>query len=82
VLAGAKTGIDRPMGVAIDPVNNEIWVSNFIGHTALVFDRKANGNVAPKRIIRTAPPGTPSPGVGNPQAVAYDSKREQILVPN
>ena len=29
-----------------------------------------------------APPGTPSPGFGNPQAVAYDSKREQILVPN
>jgi len=82
VLAGAKTGINRPMGVAIDAVNDEIWVSNFIDHTALVFDRKANGNVAPKRIIRTAPPGTPSPGFGNPQTVAYDSQREQILVPN
>ena len=82
VLSGAKTGINRPMGVAIDPLNNELWVSNFIDHTALVFDRKANGNVAPKRIIRTAPAGTPSPGFGNPQTVAYDSKREQILVPN
>ncbi len=82
ILSGAKTGINRPMGVAIDPVNNELWVSNFIDHTALVFDRKANGNVAPKRIIRTAPAGTPSPGFGNPQTVAYDSKREQILVPN
>lgn len=81
-LSGPKTGINRPMGVAIDPVNNELWVSNFIDHTALVFDRKASGNVAPKRIIRTAPAGTPSPGFGNPQAVAYDSKREQILVPN
>jgi DNA-binding beta-propeller fold protein YncE len=82
VLSGAKTGINRPMGVAIDPVNNELWVSNFIDHTALVFDRRASGNVAPKRIIRTAPAGTPSPGFGNPQAVAYDSKRQQILVPN
>jgi DNA-binding beta-propeller fold protein YncE len=82
VLAGAQTGINRPMGVAIDPVNNELWVSNFIDHSALVFDRKANGNVAPKRIIRTAPAGTPSPGFGNPQTVAYDSKRRQILVPN
>ena len=70
------------MGVALDPVNNELWVSNFIDHTALVFDRKASGDVAPKRIIRTAPAGTPSPGFGNPQAVAYDSKRQQILVPN
>jgi len=82
VIAGPETGINRPMGVAIDTVNNELWVSNFIDHSALVFDRKANGNAAPKRIIRTAPAGTPSPGFGNPQAVAYDSKRGQILVPN
>jgi hypothetical protein len=82
VLSGANTGINRPMGVAIDPVNNELWVSNFVDHTALVFDRKASGNTAPKRIIRTAPAGTPSPGFGNPQSVAYDSKRDQILVPN
>jgi DNA-binding beta-propeller fold protein YncE len=82
VLSGPKTGINRPMGVAIDAVNNELWVSNFVDHTALVFDRKARGNVAPKRIIRSAPEGTPTPGFGNPQAVAYDSKRQQILVPN
>jgi DNA-binding beta-propeller fold protein YncE len=82
VISGDKTGINRPMGVAIDAKNGEIWVSNFSDHSAVAFDRTANGNVAPKRIIRTAPPGTPSPGFGNPQTVAYDSKREQILVPN
>ena len=70
------------MGVAIDPGNNELWVSNFIDHTALVFDRKASGNVAPKRIIRNAPAGAPTGGFGNPYAVAYDSKRDQLLVPN
>jgi DNA-binding beta-propeller fold protein YncE len=70
------------MGVAIDTKNGEIWVSNFVDHSAVAFDRASNGNVAPKRVIRTAPPGTPSPGFGNPQTVAYDSKREQILVPN
>lgn len=82
VISGPKTGINRPMGVAIDTVNNELWVSNFIDHSALVFDRLATGDVAPKRIVRTAPAGTPSPGFGNPQTVAYDSKRGQILVPN
>jgi DNA-binding beta-propeller fold protein YncE len=82
VLAGSKTGINRPMGVAIDTVNDEMWVSNFADHSALVFDRRASGNAAPKRIVRTAPEGTPGPGFGNPQALAYDSKREQILVPN
>lgn len=82
VIAGPKTQINRPMGVAVDSVNNELWVSNFIDHSTLVFDRKASGNASPKRVIRTAPAGTPSPGFGNPQTVAYDSKRDQILVPN
>ena len=40
------------------------------------------GNVAPKRIIRNAPENTPSLMIGNPGAVGYDPKREEILVPN
>ena len=78
MLAGANAGIDRPMGVAIDPVNDEIWVSNFIGHTALVFDRKANGNAAPKRIVRTAPPRHAKPRLRKSSGCCFDSKREQI----
>jgi DNA-binding beta-propeller fold protein YncE len=82
VLAGRRTLINRPMGVAIDTRNSELWVSNFGDHTALVFDRLATGNEPPKRIVRTAPAGTPTPGFGNPQTLAYDSTRDQILVPN
>jgi len=82
VIRGARTGVNRPMEVTIDPKNNEIWVANFGDHTAVVFARTANGNVTPKRIIRNAPAGAPSVGFGNPMAVAYDSKREEILVPN
>ena len=82
VLGGDRTGINRPMGIAIDARNDELWVSNFGDHTALVFDRQASGNAAPKRVIRTAPAGTPTPGFGNPQTIAYDSTRDQILVPN
>jgi DNA-binding beta-propeller fold protein YncE len=82
VLSGDKTGINRPMGIAIDSQNGELWVSNFADHTALVFDRLAQGNTTPKRIIRTAPAGTPAPGFGNPQTIAYDGTRDQILVPN
>ena len=68
--------------LAIDPRNNEIWVANYADHTALVFARTATGDAAPKRIVRNAPAGTPTGGFGNPYAVAYDSKREQLLVPN
>ena len=81
-IRGPKTGISNPMGVAIDAEHNELWVANYGDHTALVFARDAAGDVAPKRIIRNAPAGTPTGGFGNPYAVAYDSKRDQLLVPN
>jgi hypothetical protein len=82
VISGDRTGVNHPMGIALDAKNDEIWVSNFGDHSAVAFARTANGNVPPKRVIRTAPAGTPSAGFGNPQTVAYDSKREEILVPN
>jgi DNA-binding beta-propeller fold protein YncE len=80
VIRGPRTGIKSPMGVAIQ--GDELWVANFGEHSALVFPRNAAGNVAPKRILRNAPKGTPTTGIGNPYAVAYDSKRQQLLVPN
>ncbi len=82
IIRGSRTGINRPMGLATDPNNSEIWVTNYGDHTALAFDSAADGNVAPRRIIRSAPAGTPTPGFGNPMALAYDCKREEILVPN
>jgi DNA-binding beta-propeller fold protein YncE len=80
VIRGAATGIKGPMGVAI--AKDEIWVANFGDHTALVFPRLAAGNVAPRRILRNAPAGRETSGFGNPYSVAYDTKRQEILVPN
>jgi DNA-binding beta-propeller fold protein YncE len=82
VIKGPRTGISGPMGISVDAQNDEIWVSNYGEHSAVVFDRMANGNVTPKRIVRNAPEGAPTSGFGNPGAVAYDSKRNEILVPN
>ena len=82
VLRGSRTGIISPMGVAIDAKNDELWIANYGDHTAAVFSRTAAGNAAPIRIVRNAPAGTPTGGFGNPYAVAYDSKRDQLLVPN
>ena len=82
VVKGPKTGLNGPMGVSFDPVNHELWVANYGDHTALVFDSAADGDVVPKRIVRNAPKGSPTAGFGNPGAIAYDSKRAEILVPN
>ncbi|MEO6213931.1 MAG: hypothetical protein ABIP65_09925, partial [Vicinamibacterales bacterium] len=82
VLGGARTGIVGPVGVGFDAKNNELWVANYGDHTALVFDAAAAGNIEPKRIIRNAPAGTPTTGFTNASAAAFDSKRDELLVPN
>jgi len=82
VIQGTATLMDSPSGVYIDTKNNELWVANYGNHTMAVFAPNANGNVPPKRTIRSGPSGTRSLMIGNPGALAFDSKREQILVPN
>jgi hypothetical protein len=82
ILKGARSGIRGPMGVTFDVKNDELWVANYGDHTALVFSRTASGDAEPKRIVRNAPAGSPTVGFGNPGAVAYDSKRDELLVPN
>lgn len=82
VLKGSKTKLANPTSVFADTKNRELWVANFGGHSATIYDLAASGDAAPKRIIRNAPEGTPSLMIGNPGAVGYDAKREEILVPN
>lgn len=82
VLKGPQTQLANPTGVFVDAKNRELWVANFGGHSATVYDIDAGGNTRPTRVIRSAPPDAPSLMIGNPGAVAYDSKREQLLVPN
>lgn len=82
VLKGRKTLLKNPTGISYDDVNNELWVANFGNHTAAVYNPTSSGNAAPLRVIRSAPAGQPTPESGNPSSVAYDSKREELLVPN
>lgn len=82
VLKGPKTFLKNPTGVWLDLKNNEVWAANFGNHSATVYPRAASGDTAPLRVIRSGPLDEPSLGIGNPHPVAYDSKREEILVPN
>jgi 6-phosphogluconolactonase (cycloisomerase 2 family) len=82
VIEGPDTMLMNPTGIFVDLENEEIVVSNMGNHRATVYPRTANGNVAPKRMIRGGPEGQPALQIGNPGAVAYDTKRDEILVPN
>jgi DNA-binding beta-propeller fold protein YncE len=82
MIKGPKTLIKNPTGVALDVANDELWVSNYGNHTATAYQASASGDVAPLRVIRSSPPGRPALMIGNPGALAYDSKREEILAPN
>ena len=82
VLKGPKSMIKNPTGVFIDSKNHELWAANFGNHTATVYKMDAAGDAAPLRVIRSAPVGKPVPGMGNPHPIAYDDKRQEILVPN
>ena len=83
VLKGPKTKLANPTAVALDIKNDELWVANFGGHSATAYpiDRGGRRRAAahdPQRHRVTAP----SLMIGNPGALTYDSKREEILVPN
>ena len=82
VLQGPNTMIKNPTGVFVDLKNDELWVANFGNHAATVYKRDASGDTAPLRVIRSGPLGEQALGIGNPHPVAYDTKREEILVPN
>jgi DNA-binding beta-propeller fold protein YncE len=82
VLKGPKTGLENPTGVALDLQNDELWVSNFGDHTATVYKITAAGDTPPIRTIRSSPASAPRAFIGNPGALAFDSKRDELLVAN
>lgn len=81
-IKGPRTGLSYPVGVFVDSKNKEVWATNIGNSTATVYPLMANGDVAPVRVIRGAEDGKKSLRFGKTQALAYDSIREQILVPN
>ncbi len=82
VIQGPKTRVKNPTGLSLDVKNGELWVANMGNFAATVFPITASGDVAPLRVIRGGPANQIGLMIGNPGAVGYDSKRQQILVPN
>jgi DNA-binding beta-propeller fold protein YncE len=81
-IQGPKSLVKNPTGLYYDKKHEELWVTNFGNHTAAVFKRTASGDTPPLRVIRSAPLDAPAPMMGNPHTIAYDTKRDEILVSN
>jgi DNA-binding beta-propeller fold protein YncE len=82
IIKGSNTGIKNPTGLTLDSQKGEVYVTNMGTPSMSVFPMMANGDVRPLRTIRAGPANWPGLMIGNPGAVGYDTKREQILVPN
>ena len=82
ILKGTNTQLKNPTGIFVDTAHDELVVSNMGNHRATIYPRTAQGNTPPIRVIRSGPEGKTALMIGNPGSVAYDSKREEILVPN
>jgi hypothetical protein len=82
IIKGPKTGLSYPSSLTVDVKNQELWVSNLGNASATAYPLTANGDTPPVRTIRSAPANKVSLKFGKTQAVTYDTKREQILVPN
>ena len=74
-IAGAATGLDRAQGLALDTVNNEIFVQNN-GATILAYARTANGNAAPLRTLSGAAAGFNN----NAYGIAVDTVNNELVV--
>jgi len=81
MIKGPKSRIKNPTGIFLDLEHDELWVANFGNHTATVYKSSASGDAPPLRIIRTGPEKEPTLMIGNAR-IAYDTKREEVLVPN
>ena len=77
VIAGPKTQLNWPTGVAVDPEHGEVFVSNSVGDTIAVFSATANGDVAPIRVIKG-----PQTLLKAPAGIFFDAANDELWVAN
>lgn len=75
IISGASTGLDYPWGIAVDPVNNEIFVSDYRSQKILVYPRTASGDVAPIRTISGS-----SANLTFSNGIAVDTVNDELFV--
>src|SRR5262249_40127085 len=74
-IAGPLTGLNSPVGIAVDTTHDEVVISDYTHATLSTFGRSANGNVAPLRVV-----GGGQTGLFAPVGVAYDATSDSLYV--
>lgn len=78
VLSGNLTGLSSPSGIAVDTINNEIFVVNKTQpYSVTIYSRTANGNVAPLRVVTGA-----ATNLDDPRGISVDSVNNEFAVAN
>jgi len=76
-ISGPATLLNRPAGLLVDSVHQEMYVANDVDVNAavLVFPLSANGNVAPSRVIQG-----PLTTLSGPIGLALDLAHNELIV--
>ena len=76
-LGGDSTGLSGPRGIALDLINDEMFVTNYFNNSVTVYGRTASGDTAALRTISGG-----STLLDFPVGIAYDSANEELIVGN
>jgi hypothetical protein len=77
VLSGGNTQLDGPVAIAVDGLNDEVFVLNFFSNAVTVYPRTASGNTVPLRVVAGA-----NTGLSNVAALGIAASQAEILVAN
>jgi hypothetical protein len=78
VIGGPNTGLVAPYAITTDPVNNELYVSDFFGSAVHVYPLDADGDIAPLRSLVDGPNSL----LVWPRQLVVDTANDQIIVPS
>ena len=76
-LTGTSTGLNGPVGLALDRTNDEIVVANGNGNSVTVYARTASGDTAPLRTIAGG-----STGLNFPVSAHVNPVDQELIVSN
>jgi 6-phosphogluconolactonase (cycloisomerase 2 family) len=77
MIQGSNSQLNWPSHIALDVEHQEIFVSNIMDNSVLVFRATDSGNAAPIRVIKGS-----NTEIDHPLGMSFDAKNQEIVVSN